>query len=408
MDKSVNYLLVGGGLASVCAAEAIRSHDADGSILIVGAEPYLPYDRPPFSKHFLTDDDMKPEDAGSRPDNFYPENNVEVLTGNRVTRIDRQQKSVSLENGDTITYGKLLLATGSRSRIFDAPGSVLPGIHYLRSATDALSLRETLQNAKRVVFVGGGFIGMEAAAFASQRGVESIVIERSGAPWSQIHSSEALTGFIKGYYESKGVRLLFNDEVSAFEGNEKLEAIQTKNGIRIEADAALVAVGAVLNTELATDAGLEVDPKGVVVSDTLQTSDPSIWAAGDIACFNNPTNGRRWHVEHYMNAMWQGEAVGATMSGDATPFDQVPYFFSDIFDLSMILRGEPGEDRKTRVFGNMSEAEFVEVYAEPDGTVKMGLAFSRNYDKLEPIAEKLEGLIRSGASLDSIPDSQFE
>jgi 3-phenylpropionate/trans-cinnamate dioxygenase ferredoxin reductase subunit len=408
MEKNVTYLLVGGGLTSASAAGEIRKRDDSGSILIVGWEPHRPYDRPPFSKGFLTDDAMKPEDAASKPDEFYAENRVDVLTGTQVTRIDRGAKTATLDNGDTVRYEKLLIATGARPNPLNVDGMDLEGVHLLRTANDSSTIREALKNSKKAVMVGAGFIGMEVGAFATDRGVDVTVIGRSDQPWSQIHPSDEFARFLTDYYSGKGVAFLMGEEAAGFEGEGKLEAVRTKSDQRLEADLAVVAVGVTLNTELAKDAGLEVDAKqGIKVNEFLQTSDPAIWAAGDVACFNDVATGRQWHIEHYMNAMWQGEAVGAIMAGEQKPFDQVPYFFSDIFDLSMILRGEPGENRQTRVLGDMSSAEFVELYGDESGRLKMGIAFSRDYDTLEPKAEKLEAMIREGAQISSAQASDF-
>jgi 3-phenylpropionate/trans-cinnamate dioxygenase ferredoxin reductase subunit len=224
-----------------------------------------------------------------------------------------------------------------------------------------------------------------------------------------LKGSDALQSFLLNYYKERGVTFLFNEEVAAFEGEGSLKAVRTKSGKRVEADFALVAVGVTLNTELAKDAGLEIAERGAVkVNASLQTSDPNIWAAGDIAYFEDVALGKQWHVEHYMNAMWQGEAVGAIMAGEAKPFDQVAYFFSDEFDLSMIMRGDPEAGKSAKVIGDIQGGDFVELYADDSGVVRMGIAFSHDYDKLEPIADQLEQLIRDKTPAASVDPAEFK
>jgi 3-phenylpropionate/trans-cinnamate dioxygenase ferredoxin reductase subunit len=410
MDRSVKYLLLGGGLTSANAAGAIRENDAEGSVLLVGAEPYLPYDRPPYSKNFLTDDEMKPEDTHSKPEDFYQENNLEVLTGTEARKIDPGRRSVTLSNGDTVTYQKLLIATGARPNPLGVAGEDLEGVHLLREAEDGIRIREGLKNCQKIALVGAGFIGMEVAADSLVRGRDTTVITHGGRIWSQLKPSDALQNFLRTTYEGKGAKFLFNEEIAALEGEGgKLRAVRTKSGTTVEADTAIVAVGVTLNAELAKEAGLEVtDRNEIKVNEYLQTSDPHIYAAGDVARFPDIALGKEWHVEHYMNAMWQGEAVGAIMAGEQKPYDQVAYFFSDEFDLSMIMRGDPDAGQGAKVVGDMASGNFVELYADDSGRVRMGVAFNHDYDKLEPIADTLEQLIRERKSVSEVDDSQFQ
>lgn len=409
METSVKYLLIGGGLASANAAGKIREGDPDGSILLVGAEPYLPYDRPPYSKNFLTDDEMKPEDTYSKPEEFYPENKIEVRTGTRATKIDREGRAVTLDNGDTVRYEKLLLATGARPKPIGLPGEDLNGVFLLREAEDGIRIREALKSCKKAVMIGAGFIGMEVAADCASKDVKVTVITHGDQVWPQLNLSPELNAFLIRYYEERGVTFRFNEKIEAFEGESSLRAVRLEGGQTVEADFCVVAVGVILNTELAKEAGLEVTDKGEVrVDEYLQTSDLNIYAAGDIARFKDIALEKEWHVEHYMNAMWQGEAVGAIMAGDRKPFDQVAYYFSDEFDLSMIMRGDASAGKSAKVVGEMKKGEFVELYADETGRLRMGIAFHHDYDKLEPIADTLETLIRERKSVGDIKDDAFE
>jgi 3-phenylpropionate/trans-cinnamate dioxygenase ferredoxin reductase subunit len=407
MEESTRYLLIGGGLASVWAAQNIRERDADGRILLVGRENHPPYDKPPLSKQYLLNDDYTAEDAYSKFDNFYPDNRIQLHTGVAATRIDRAARTVALDNGGTIRYEKLLLATGADPRRLDVPGKELHGIFYLRTVEDAEAIRTAMQHSRRAVLVGAGYLNMEAAAACAQRGLDTTVLEPASYPWSRF-ASPALGGFMRESYEARGVKFMFGEEVTAFEGNGSVSAVVTKSGARVAADFVVVAVGAALRTQLAQDAGLEIgDRGGVLVNEYLQTSDPNIWAAGDIACFQDVALGRRWHAEHHLNAKWQGRAAGKIMAGERTPYDQVPYFFSDFLDLHMIQRGDPNATHDTTVLGDLKGGEFVELYPDAAGALRMGIAISHEEKTLDPFSDKLEELIRAKANVKDLTAATF-
>ena len=409
MEDSVKYLLVGGGLASVWAAQNIRERDKDGRLMIVTNEPHPPYDKPPLSKQYVADPNVAFDDAFSKFDNFYPDNNIELRKESKVTRLDRAGRTVSLENGDTLRYEKLLLATGADPRELDVPGSDLRGIHYLRTVDEAKAISEAAKTAKKAALVGGGYLNMEVASGLAQRGLDVTVIEHSDRPWSRL-ASEALGKFLQREFENAGIKFLFREEVTAFMGGGAVAAVSTRSGAHVEADMAVVAIGAKLRTQLAKEAGLELgDRGGVIVDEYLQTSDPHIWAAGDIACFQDVALGRRWHAEHHLNAKWQGRAVGANMAGEHKPYDQVPYFFSDFLDLHMVLRGDPAgsTNSETTVVGDMDAGEFVELYSDPSGRMLMGVAISHEEKKLDPISDKLEELFRAKAGVRDLNASTF-
>jgi 3-phenylpropionate/trans-cinnamate dioxygenase ferredoxin reductase component len=399
MESRYEYLVVGGGPTSVWAAQSIRETDKTGKILIVGADTHPPYDRPPLSKDFLVKDDMPVDDPYSKFDDFYPKNDIELRKGTRVTAIDRANRAVTLQDGATLGYDKLLLATGSRPRSIEVPGANRPGVHLLRSIEDALAIREALQQKPRVVIVGAGYLGMEVAASAKTRGLEVTVVETAAYPWAKF-GSERLGKFLQAYYEKQGVKFVLNDSVTALEGegeNGKVSAVVTKGGQRLPADLVVVGVGVSLNTELAKDAGLDVDDRdGVRVNEFLKTSDPNIWAAGDIACFPDKITGKTWHAEHHLNAKWQGQAVGRIMAGGTDPYDRVAYFFSDEFDIHMILRGNPNAAKHSILTGDLEGAEFTELYYDDSGKLTMGISVSHEEKILDPISDTLEELIQKG------------
>ncbi len=406
MDRNTNYLLIGGGVASASAAQWIRERDADGDILIVCGENHPPYDRPPLSKQFLTKDDYKTDDPYSKLDSFYPDNKIQLVTGVRATGIDRSARSVLLANGDTVRYEKLLLATGSKPRELHVPGSDLRGVFTLRRIEDSEAIRSWLKDAHKVAIIGAGFIGMEVASSALARGCEVTIFERGDYPW-HLFASPSTGHFIRQAYESKGVKFALGEEVTEFEGMGELQSVKTGGGLSVAAGLAVVGIGVIPNTELAVNSGLEMgDWNGVKVNEYLQSSDPNIWAAGDIAYFNDLVTGKQWHLEHHLNARYQGRAAGAIMAGEVKPYDQVPYFYSDFLDLHMILRGEPGH-WETKVLGDLDGGEYVEVYYDDNNRLRMGLTISHEEPKLDPISDKLNDLIRAKAKVDDLSAGTF-
>ena len=205
--------------------------------------------------------------------------------------------------------------------------------------------------------------------------------------------------FLQRYFEIKGVNFMLGDEVTEITGQHKVEGVKTKSGKSEQADFVVIGVGVHQNLALAKESGVEVDDKnGVIVNERLQTSDPNIFAAGDIAYFQDVALNKRWHAEHYLNANWQGIHVGKSMAGETAPYDKIPYFFSDMFDLHMIQRGDP-QSASRKVLGKMPDGEFIELYGGDDDVLRMGLAFSKDEKKLDPFSDKLEELIRAKAKI---------
>lgn len=402
MESRYEYLVVGAGPTSVWAAQSIRETDKEGKILIIGEDPHPPYDKPPLSKGMLVKDDMPVDDPYSKFDDFYPKNDIELRRRTRVTALDSANRTITLQDGSTLGYEKLLLATGSRPNNLDVPGAKRPGVHLLRSLEDSLAIRDALKKNPRVVIVGAGYIGLEVAASAKTRGLDVTVIETAAYPWARF-GSERLGKFLLSYYEKQGVKFVLNDSVTAFEGegdNGPVNAVTTRGGQRLPADLVIVGVGVTLNTELAKEAGLEVDEKeGIQVNELLQTSDPNIWAAGDVACFHDIALGITWHAEHHLNAKWQGQAVGKVMAGGKDPYDRIPYFFSDEFDIHVVLRGNPRAGKNSLVTGDMEGAEFVELYYDDAGKLTMGIAVSHDEPQLDKISDTLEELLRAGVTI---------
>lgn len=356
MERDI--VIIGGGLAGAAAAESYRKAGGTGSVLIVSADPDLPVHRPPLSKEYLRGEESL-EKVHVHPAGFYEEQDIELRLATRVDAIDRDARRLVLAGGERIGYSMLVLATGARPRRLPVPGGDLPGVFYLRSLRSSQDLQQAYAGAGRAVIVGAGFIGMEVAASLTQRGIACTVVEMAPRVWPAI-VPPVVSEFIERYYRSRGISFRFNTGVTAIEGEGHAQRVVLADGESLPADLVVAGVGAVLNTGLAEDAGLPVE-RGVVVDDRFQTSDPRIYAIGDIASFPDPVGGRL-HLEHWDNALHQGRALGQILAGQSSPFDHVAYFFSDLFDLSLnmvgyptgsedvIVRGDPADDRFTVVY----------------------------------------------------------
>ena len=389
--ESVKYLLVGGGTAAAQAAVGIRELDKEGSVLIVCREPHIPYDRPPLSKGFLKFRPEDPADIESKDSTWYPQNNVSVRTGTEVTKIDRGSCKATLSDGTVIGYEKLLLATGSTPHTLQIPGMDLENVFTLRTVDDGLTIRDRAKDAQNVVIIGGGYLGMEVGAAMKQLGKNVTIIHRGPQPWDAFASP--ITGnFLQAYFENEDVRFFLGDEAEGIAGQAKAETVRTKKGHAAPADLVVAGVGVGQNTDLASSAGLTVD-KGVHVNQFLQSEDDAnVWAAGDIASFADSVAGTRWHAEHHMHAKWSGKQAGRNMAGANEPFERVAYFFADMFDLQVAVRGYPG-GHSAKVLGDVDTGEYVELYANQQGQVVMGIGITRADDRYEAITDALEKLV---------------
>ena len=387
-----SYVLIG-GYAAVHAARAIRKHDSTGQVTLVNAEKWAPYERPPLSKDLLFDENYAAEQTQAESEKFYREHNIDLLLNTRVISIDRRKCEIVLADGSRLNYDKLLLAPGSSAKRPEFEGADFSNIHVIRTLDDSLRLSEALNNAEKVAIVGGSYLGLEAASGALKCGAKPTVIDSNDGPWSKF-ASEDLQNFVRGEFEKAGCKFVWNQRVETIKGEGKAHAVVTDDEL-IETDLVVAAIGAQLNTQLAEEAGLEVHPKhGILVDKTLRTADPNIWVAGDCAAYPEAFVGTLWHNEHYRNAQWQGEIAGANMALDeAREFARAPYFFSDVLDLHMILRGNPAGGKPAKVLGDMQAGEFAELYADEAGVVAMVVVISHDKPKTRAVAEKLEPLL---------------
>lgn len=400
-DTRIDYLLIGGGRTSANAAQAIRESDPSGSIMIVTGERRKPYDRPPLSKNFLEGKPANPDDVESKADDFYDKFQVQLIQGVIADSVDAELKLVTLSDRRRFEYGKLLLATGASPVHIDIPGNDRDNVYYLRSVDDAMKIRDAAKGAKKAVLIGAGFIGTEVAASLSGLGVHCSVVGRASGLWDKFLSEDS-AAWLKSYFVGKGVDVY--DETQVVEIGD--DGVKLAGGEVLEADIVIIGVGVRLNLGLAKDAGLTLDGHhGVSVDATLRTSDPSIWAAGDVASYEDVNFGKRWHLEHYMNATWQGTHVGKSMTGSQDPFKQIPYFFSDLFDLHFVLRGDPQGGESAKVIGDRASGEFTELYTYDSGQLAMGLVFTRDDKKQDQIGDKLEQLLLEKRNIADITDA---
>lgn len=342
-------VIVGASHAGVQLALSLRQGGWTGRILLVGDESSLPYQRPPLSKGVL-DGSKTAESIGLRPSVLYEKSSLEFLPGKRVTHIDRNIKAVSLDDGESISYDKLALTPGARPRIIPFPGIDLEGIFYLRSLADAERIRPCVEKGRHAVIIGGGYIGLEAAAVLSKCGMEVTVIEAMPRVLQRVTAPE-VSAFFERIHREEGVQIKTGVQVASFTGNGHVERVVCANGDEYQADLVLIAVGVVPNMELAIDAGLEVN-NGIVVNEFAQCSDKNIVAAGDCTAFNSTLYKRMIRLESVQNAMDQAKAAAASLNKEPQPYDALPWFWSEQFDVKLQIAGLSQDNDSTIIRGN--------------------------------------------------------
>ena len=357
--REVAYAIVGGGVAAATAAEAIRQRDPSGSLAIFTREWAPPYQRPPLSKEFLQN--RAPLiDALVFPASWYLEKNVELHSGVEVVRIDPTRKRLETKGGE-VGYGRLLLATGAIPRALKIPGADLDGVYTLRSYLDAERLRGVRSSAQRVVLIGSGFIGMEVAASLRSGGCAVTVVEITAALYARFGAE--VSAYAQSLFDRHDVEAIFQTSVVSIEGKERVAGVKLSDGRSIEASAVVVGIGVEPDVSLAQAAGLRVDD-GIVVDNRLRTSVVDIYAAGDVARFPGIA-GRPIRVEHFDNAYSSGASAGANMTGTDAAYRYVPFFWSDVFELSFEFVGNPATESKI-VQGTLESGSFVVEYRDRD------------------------------------------
>jgi 3-phenylpropionate/trans-cinnamate dioxygenase ferredoxin reductase subunit len=387
---SSTFVIVGAGMAGGKAVETLREEGFDGRIVLVGAEPDRPYERPPLSKDYLRGEAERQtiylqEDAG-----WYAEHDVELRPSTVVASLDVADGAVVLADGERVGYDRLLLATGAEPKHLPIPGADLAGVHVLRTVEDSDALRSVLDAGGRLVVVGAGWIGCEVAASARQRGMEVTLIESLSVPLERVLGPE-LGAFYRDVHLDHGVELRLGDGVEAFEGADRVERVRTSDGASVECDAVVVGIGVAPRTELA-DGVLDVDD-GILVDAGLRASVDGVFAAGDVANHDHPVLGRL-RVEHWANALEQGPAAARAMLGQDVAYDRVPYFFSDQYDVGMEYAGHsrPGDEVVFR--GDPATREFVAFWLR-DGRVTAGMNVN-----VWDVNEQIQALVREGATVE--------
>jgi 3-phenylpropionate/trans-cinnamate dioxygenase ferredoxin reductase subunit len=390
-----NFVIVGGGLAGATAAETLRDEGFDGTIQIIGAESHLPYLRPPLSKEYFTGKAER-DSIFVHPPEWYAERDVDVDARSRVVQLDVGGQVVTLDDDRTAPYDRLLLATGSSSRRSDAPGSGTVGIHYLRTVEDSESLRNALKNGgQKLVVVGTGWIGLEIASAARGYGNEVTVIGTDTIPLRGPLGDELGTVF-RELHEANGVSFRLPRSVREFQVSDgRVTGIVTDQDETIPADLVVVAIGATPNTELAEKAGLSVD-RGLLLDEHLASSSPDIFGAGDIANAYHPVVKQRMRNEHWANAIGSGKIAAKSMLGQDAVFDEIPYFYTDQFDLGMEYSGYPplAAGASVVIRGDKATREFIAFWIA-DGRVVAGMNVN-----VWDVNETVQKLIRSQMVVD--------
>jgi 3-phenylpropionate/trans-cinnamate dioxygenase ferredoxin reductase subunit len=377
--RSVDYLLIGGGLASGNCARWLRESGADGSILLVGREPDPPYNRPDLSKKYM----MGKEERGDvffRPDEWWGEQSIELMTRTSVTGLDVNERVATLQSGDEVRFGQALLATGANVRRIRVDGCQLEGIHYLRTFGNADAIRADAEQAESVVLVGGSFIGTEVAASLTAVGKKCSIVMQEEITL-ELPFGKEVGGFFHKVLTDHGVDIHGGDELDRFEGDgERVRKVITKKGAELDADLVVVGVGVTPDVTLAKGAGLELgESGGVRVSSRLEASCPDVYAAGDIAEYDSVVHGRSLRIEHWDVAFNQGKTAALNMVGRNVNHEEIPYFFSDLADWSSMEYVGPGKGRPV-IRGSMDDGEFTAFYVGDDGVVTAALTVGRSDD----------------------------
>jgi 3-phenylpropionate/trans-cinnamate dioxygenase ferredoxin reductase component len=372
-SRSTTFVIIGGGLAGAKAAEALREQDFGGHIVLFAQEEHLPYERPPLSKEFLAGKKSLPDFTVDQAA-WFRDHDIDLRLGTTVTAVDPVAHTVRLEDDSTVSYDKLLLATGSRSRRPKIPGAEgTAGVHYLRTVDDAEELNAALREGSSLAVVGAGWIGLEVAAGARQRGVNVTVVETAKLPLLGALGEEAAEVFAELHREH-GVDLRLESSVEAITtAGGKATGLKLGDGSTVAADAVLVAVGAAANIELAEQAGLALAGGGVRVDAALRTSDSDIFAVGDIAAADNPLFGTRIRTEHWANALKQPAVAAAGMLGKTAEYDELPYFFTDQYDLGMEYVGHAEGYQRVVFRGDVAGREFTAFWLDGENRVLAGM-----------------------------------
>ncbi len=389
-----SIVIIGGGLGGAKAAEALREKGFDGKVLLLADEEYLPYERPPLSKDYLAGKKSL-SDFTVHDSEWFRENKIDLRTDTEAVAIDPAAHTVTLSDDTTVSYDKLLLATGSRSRWLSIPGADSTGVHYLRKFDDASNLNTALKEGTSLAIVGAGWIGLEVAASARERGVNVTVVETAKVPLSAAVGAEVGQVFAQ-LHRDHGVDLRLETEVKEITTEDgKATGLKLGDGSTVTADRVLIAVGAKPNIELAERAGLPTEDGGVLVDASLRSGNPDIYAVGDIAAAEHPLFEERIRTEHWANALKQPDVAVDGMLGEPGEYQELPYFFTDQYDLGMEYAGYAPNYQRVVFRGDKDARKFVAFWLDTDNHVLAGMQVNI-WDALDDI----KSLIRKKAAVD--------
>lgn len=384
-------VIVGASLAGATAAATLRDDGFDGQIRLIGAEARLPYNRPPLSKSYLRREEGF-EKQLVKPAGYYADQRIDLTLGKRAIAIDARQKIVELEGGERVAYDRLLVATGGRNRTLTVPGAHLRGIFQLRTVEDCDRIRDAVQRGHRAVVMGFGFIGSEVSASLRQLGVEVAAVENSRVPLARILGDE-VGAVLAGIHRDRGVNLIVEDSVAAFEGDGRVERVRTSKGRVLECDLVVAGIGIVPNTELLAAAGAQVD-NGVLVDARCRTSLPEVFAAGDVTNHLHPLFGRL-RVEHWNNGFQQGRAAARSLLGGPQPYDYVHSFWSDQYEHVIEYIGFAARWDRLVFRGRPEGRKFLGFYLG-DGIMRAVVGLDRGGDPEDP---ESDGELKAAVSL---------
>ncbi|WGM31938.1 FAD-dependent oxidoreductase [Brevundimonas sp. NIBR11] len=361
-DRGV--VIVGGGHAGGTAAALLRQYGYEGPVILIGDEPLIPYQRPPLSKAWLKGE-ADGDSLALRPLDFYDEQGIELRLDVTATAIDRTHRTVALSDGSSLAYEHLILATGARARTLDVPGADLVGVHVLRTAADAESIKAQLGEGRTLAVVGGGYVGLEVAASARALGSEVVVLEREPRLLARV-ACDVLSTFFQTYHQDRGVRFELAADVVGFTGDgPRVSGVTLADGRTLACDVVVVGVGAIPNDNLATQAGLDIEG-GVLVDLEARTSDPAIFAIGDVTRRPMPIYDRLFRMESVPNALEQAKQAAAAITGRPAPAGETPWQWSDQYDLKLQIAGYPFDTDRIVVRGDPETASFAVFHLSGD------------------------------------------
>jgi NADPH-dependent 2,4-dienoyl-CoA reductase/sulfur reductase-like enzyme len=399
--KTSKYLILGGGMvAGYAAKQFVETGLRPRELTIVSADSSIPYERPPLSKGFLAGKDTE-AGISINADDFYRAHEIELLLNCVVSSVDSARKNVRLQSGEEIGFEKLVVATGAQVRTLNVPGSELSDVYYLRTLEDSKRIRQKAGDGKRAVVIGGGFIGMEVTSVLAQKGIETTMVLPDDRIWKRFFTAP-MSRFFEEYYTARGVRFAKNNRVVELKGPGHVESAVLESGEIVPCDMVVAGIGVKPVTEPLANSGIEV-ADGVVVNEYLETSRRDIYAAGDVASYYDVLFGKHRRAEHWDNAVSQGQHCARMLSGERTPFIHVPYFFSDVFDLSYEFWGDSSGTDEVVERGDLSSPSF-SVWWLRQGKLAAAFAMNRPDEEREAAPRLIQS--REALSAGTLPGAR--